>query len=171
MNQKQKMKMQQRRPGGEFAKLICATAKTLWTWFLPISNRTCDVFYMRQMWVCSMGIHDCINDQGHMFTFGDDVAKKDLNAGSSYLQTYFKENRGKFPFKCQAPVKSTFCYRFYFNFPTDYAWATVYSDGCWTKQKPNCVLVSGSHAVEWDIWCHQSQIPGKPFPWYIIKVQ
>ena len=29
-----------------------------------------------------------------------------------YLQTYFKENRGNFPFKCQAPVKSTFCYRF-----------------------------------------------------------
>lgn len=125
MNQKEKMKMQQRRPGGEFAKLICATAKTLWTWFLPISNRTCDVFYMRQMWVCSMGIHDCINDQGHMFTFGDDIAKKDLNAGSSYLQTYFNENRGNFPFKCQAPVKSTFCYRFYFNFPTDYAWASV----------------------------------------------
>ena len=102
---------------------------------------------------------------------GTILQKKDLNAGSSYLQTYFKENRGNFPFKCQAPVKSTFCYRFYFNFPTDYAWATVYSDGCWTKQKPNCVLVSGSDAVEWDIWCHKSQIPGKPFPWYIIKVQ
>ena len=134
MNKKEKMKMQQRRPWGEFAKLIsCATAKTLWTWFLPISNKTCDVFYMREMWVYNMGIHDCINDQGHMFMFGEDIAKRDLSAGSSCLQTYFKENRGNFPFKCQAPVISTFCYRFYFNFPTDYSWATVYSEGCWTK--------------------------------------
>ena len=72
--------MQQRRPGGEeeesFAKLICATTKTLWTLFLPISNRICDIFYMRQMWVYNMGIHDCINDQGHMFTFGEDMQKE-----------------------------------------------------------------------------------------------
>ena len=78
--------MQQRRPGGEeeesFAKLICATTKTLWTLFLPISNRICDIFYMRQMWVYNMGIHDCINDKGHMFMFGEDIAKRDLNAGS-----------------------------------------------------------------------------------------
>ena len=84
MNQKEKMKTQQRRSGGEFAKLICATTKTLWTWFLPISNRTCDIFYVRQMWVYNMGIHDCINDQGHMFLFGEDIAKRDLNAGSPY---------------------------------------------------------------------------------------
>lgn len=32
----------------------------------------------------NMGIHDCINDQGHMFLFGEDIAKRDLNAGSPY---------------------------------------------------------------------------------------
>ena len=87
MNQKEKVKVQQRRPGGEeeesFAKLICATTKTLWTLFLPISNRICDIFYMRQVWVYNMEIHDCINDKGHMFMFGEDIAKRDLNAGSS----------------------------------------------------------------------------------------
>lgn len=40
-----------------------------------------------------MGIHDCVGDQGHMYMFGEDTAKRDTNAVSSCLHTYFKENR------------------------------------------------------------------------------
>ena len=74
--------MQQRRPGGEeeesFAKLICATTKTLWTLFLPISNRICDIFYMRQMWVYNIHGNSWLHQwqRTHVYVWGGYCKKR-----------------------------------------------------------------------------------------------
>lgn len=53
-----------------------------------------EVFYIRQMWMYhNMGTLDCVGDQGHIYMFGEDIAKRDIDAVSSCLHTCFKENR------------------------------------------------------------------------------
>lgn len=56
---------------------------------LPTPNlHHTEVFYMGQMWAYNMSIHDCVADQGHMYMFGEDIAKRDINAIFSCLHTY-----------------------------------------------------------------------------------
>ena len=69
---------------------------------LPTPNlHHSEVFYMRQMWMYNMGIHDFVGDQGPTVHVWRGCQRGILLP--SYVLKKTEVEQGNFPFKCQVP--------------------------------------------------------------------
>lgn len=52
-----------------------------------------DVFYLRQLWTYSFGIHDCVATQGYLYLWDETAAKRGSSEVASCLYKFFKDFR------------------------------------------------------------------------------
>lgn len=87
---------------------------------LPTPNlHHSEVFYMRQMWMYNMDIHDFVGDQGpnvHVWR----GCQRGILLPSYVFQRKQKWSKVIFPLNVRFPVLGAFRNRFYCNFPTDH---------------------------------------------------